>query len=837
MRPLELRLRNFRSYFSTEQTFDFRGRRLVGIVGPIGSGKSSILDAISFALYGKTPTIGHRTKALIHQRADDGAVAFRFEVDGEVWEAVRVLRRGGASQHHLYRMASDDADAAITERVLQETEVNARVAQLLGLEFDAFSRSVLLAQGRFAEFLTAQPAERDRVLKGLFGYARIDLMREIARSHNREAEVEAEKLGIRVEQLVELGEQLDAEKTQRDEAIGRLELLTEAEHGVIELTAEADELGAQAAQFAKRADELDELAHRLPDPASSADLLQKGEAAAARRRTLGESLTAAEERLARAKEHMEQVEATGGRAAIAEAAAMVTELRSLDEKEADVTERIASLVLRAAAAAAEHAAAEAAVAAAVAAVETATTQLQSADAAVAAAEAALHEARHANMAMELRLGLAAGDRCPVCEQHVEEVPAAVADDSVERAMSALADSRATRDENGRERLEAAAREAASRAALESSTAGLAELAARRVAEEERVPALQQARADVTGKVAEILGPGDHTELLAEMKRRHDEAAAAVTAEAGAVEKARLDLDEGIAAQQRTDALLADLRVQLVDTAARLDADIDVGDSPQAIATALDAIRDRWKRERAELRERIASTEERTATVTAKRHDLLAALGVDGDFAAALAAARERVELHGASVARIEARIADSDEIRAAMAEQVARRDTFNRLASDLTDAKFVRYLLDEERSRLSTLGSDHFQRLSSGRYRFDDEGSFDIVDLTAAEAVRKADSLSGGETFLASLGLALALAEMVTRTGGRLDAFFLDEGFGTLDPEHLDLAMEGIEALVSDGEDRLVVVVSHVPELRHRFDDLIVLDRDPITGDTRVVAR
>jgi exonuclease SbcC len=146
-------------------------------------------------------------------------------------------------------------------------------------------------------------------------------------------------------------------------------------------------------------------------------------------------------------------------------------------------------------------------------------------------------------------------------------------------------------------------------------------------------------------------------------------------------------------------------------------------------------------------------------------------------------------------------------------------------------------LLDEERSRLSTLGSDHFQRLSSGRYRFDDEGSFDIVDLTAAEAVRKADSLSGGETFLASLGLALALAEMVTRTGGRLDAFFLDEGFGTLDPEHLDLAMEGIEALVSDGEDRLVVVVSHVPELRHRFDDLIVLDRDPITGDTRVVAR
>ncbi len=71
-----------------------------------------------------------------------------------------------------------------------------------------------------------------------------------------------------------------------------------------------------------------------------------------------------------------------------------------------------------------------------------------------------------------------------------------------------------------------------------------------------------------------------------------------------------------------------------------------------------------------------------------------------------------------------------------------------------------------------------------------------------------------GETFLASLALALALAEMVTRTGGRLDAFFIDEGFGSLDPEHLDLAMEGIGSLVADGSSRLVVVVSHVPEMQ-----------------------
>ena len=75
---------------------------------------------------------------------------------------------------------------------------------------------------------------------------------------------------------------------------------------------------------------------------------------------------------------------------------------------------------------------------------------------------------------------------------------------------------------------------------------------------------------------------------------------------------------------------------------------------------------------------------------------------------------------------------------------------------------------------------------------------------------------------------------MVTQGGGRLDAFFLDEGFGSLDEEHLDLAMEGIERLVTESPDRLVVIVSHVPALRERIEDLVVLDRDAGTGDTIV---
>ena len=97
------------------------------------------------------------------------------------------------------------------------------------------------------------------------------------------------------------------------------------------------------------------------------------------------------------------------------------------------------------------------------------------------------------------------------------------------------------------------------------------------------------------------------------------------------------------------------------------------------------------------------------------------------------------------------------------------------------------------------------------------------------------DSLSEMYLIGIGLGLALALAEMVAGTGGRLDSFFLDEGFGTLDPEHLDLAMEGIEQLAAGAAGRLVLVVSHVTEMRHRLEDLIELDRDPVTGDTIVI--
>ena len=124
MRPRELTLEGFRSY-RTSSTFDWRDRRLVGIVGPIGAGKSSILDAISFALYGKTPNVERDTKTLIHQLCDQCHVELRFEVDEQTWRVQRALRRKGQAGHRLELLAADEPDAEVVERINGERDVNA----------------------------------------------------------------------------------------------------------------------------------------------------------------------------------------------------------------------------------------------------------------------------------------------------------------------------------------------------------------------------------------------------------------------------------------------------------------------------------------------------------------------------------------------------------------------------------------------------------------------------------------------------------------------------------------------------------------------------------------
>ena len=187
---------------------------------------------------------------------------------------------------------------------------------------------------------------------------------------------------------------------------------------------------------------------------------------------------------------------------------------------------------------------------------------------------------------------------------------------------------------------------------------------------------------------------------------------------------------------------------------------------------------------------------------------------------AVAAAHARAE---ADLRRIDADMEDAEVLGADRRRAVEQQQVAEALAGHLAANRFEKWLLDEAVQQLVHGASQILGELTGGAYALAVDarsGGFLVVDHTNASQTRPARTLSGGETFLASLALALALADhlgaTLAATGpARLDALFLDEGFGTLDPDTLDVVAAALDELGARG--RMVGVVTHVRELADRL--------------------
>jgi exonuclease SbcC len=184
VRPLRLDLAGF-TVFREPVTIDFTDADFFALVGPTGSGKSTVLDAICFALYGTVPRWGDRRAIgnALAPSASEAKVQFVFESAGARYVLTRVVRRDGKGsvatkfaglealpQGFDLRML-DSQPATGLGRVLAGTpsEVDAAVAEVIGLPFEQFTKCVVLPQGEFAAFLHAKPAERQKILVSLLG--------------------------------------------------------------------------------------------------------------------------------------------------------------------------------------------------------------------------------------------------------------------------------------------------------------------------------------------------------------------------------------------------------------------------------------------------------------------------------------------------------------------------------------------------------------------------------------------------------------------------------------------------------------------------------------------
>jgi exonuclease SbcC len=298
VRPLTLKLDGLRSY-RHEVEVDFSGVSLLAIVGDTGAGKSSLLEAITYALYGSSTWSG-QPGDLIADNARTMRVELVFSVDGRRWKATRSMSRDGypLPVHRLECL--DEAGHRIDGR----SSVNATVEHLIGLDHKAFLRSVILPQGRFAELLQNTDATRTGILRNIFRVDDLERCRESAQQLLFRFQPALDGLRNERSRLLPDPAATVADAAERAKAARRrLDDLKQLQRRLAELEKEAAE-AERSGQDAKRlADELTEprftgiaeLLHGLAETAG--ELARQREALDEKRRGAADELQAKETRL------------------------------------------------------------------------------------------------------------------------------------------------------------------------------------------------------------------------------------------------------------------------------------------------------------------------------------------------------------------------------------------------------------------------------------------------------------------------------------------------------------------------------------------------------------
>lgn len=771
MRPMKLRMNGF-GPFRDDTEVDFTDVELAALIGPTGSGKSTIIDAITFALFGSVARYddARAVAPVINQLESEARVSVDFAVSDQCYTAVRVVRRtaDGATTREA-RLQQGDSILAGRAR-----EMGPAVERLLGLDFDRFTKTVVLPQGRFAQFLHDKAGDRQELLRHLLDLGIYTRMGNRARQQAAVAGARLEEMEGRLEtsvptdaDVVALGARAEAAEAAQTGLAGLIEDLAKFDK----------EVGACRAET-ERLEPLLKAVSVVAVPGAVTDLSNRLKAASDTAEQAGETY-----RRKRAEEQEARRQVDEG-PDLGRCRRLLGDRERLDrlEEESDELER-----------AAERTAMEA---------ESAQQAHVAALAAAHAAFEARDRVRSVKRAESLVAQLREGEPCPVCRQTVTSLPdhdidaelaeletahgearSALhdADSATRKADKASAGASAKRDDNERQRRELAGRLSGQpdAEALRQAIAGAEALeAARRETEEAAAEAEAEQR--------------DAQKRLQELKVEEDEA----RREYGKVRDRAASLDppepDGSVLADWT-ALAAWAEQQASDLAAAL----------QEAAERTSAAESRSRHLAEQARDLCAPYVEAADDPARLRQDMAVAVDrAQGDHRRAVEARQERTELE----ARIEGQ-----------REEQAVHSQLGRL---LRAEGFERWLLEEAVAGLVERANQHLEVLSGGQYSFvADETSFNVCDHHNADEVRGAKTLSGGETFLASLSLALALrdsqAEMAAEGGARLDSLFLDEGFGTLDPDALDVVIGAIEELSSHG--RMVCLVTHIREVAERM--------------------
>ena len=878
MKPIQLVLSAFGPYVErTVIDFSALGEEgLFLIAGDTGAGKTTIFDAISFELYGEASggKKKRKSKSFHSDYVSDQTetyVELTFRHRGETWWIRRNLeyqRPAKKKKDGMETTTRQTADAQMRnedtgEEILRMDDVNRRVRELLGLTQDQFTQTVMIAQGDFLKILTASSDDRKKLFRDLFHTnLYVDLqsrlqeknracadeqkaLEQVILSAEGKIDPEAEfaereillsycgqiqhtdalcaLLARLIEQEKAAQEQARVQKKEAADQIGALiAAVTEGERvnrdfadweskraRLAALTAGQGEIDAQRAALAaaRRAQQLetDEALMRRTRRDMDAQRAALSEAQAA--------LEQAEKALPETETRMKEAESRGGEihALLAQAKQMEDCLPVLGE-----VERLK------------------------AALDTQKRELQRLTEASSRAQAAYIAAQNSyylSQAGLLARELKAGQPCPVCGSTAHPCPAQITPETVTR--QALEQAAQRRETAEKAQSDAATRLAANRAALDER--------------EGRLRALKIGADETRQRLAARIDAAH--QAAADRQREIDAARSAYQA----LDKRKTAAQSAVdAAQKQLAALEKDLRAQTEAFEQKRAAHGFEDEASYRLAKRTNADIERLDRE-------IRNYDEQKRTLAAQSRELEEKLSgrqktdltaLQNRRTAALDRQAKAENAEKAMVRKLTLHESAEREIRQANAAIQKKRGKWQIIQelytccagiaagnprAKLTFEAYVqqyyfRFVVAAANKRLTRLTDGMFtlRVMREAANRVSQSGlDLEVLDRSTGQA-RDVSTLSGGESFLASLALALGLSDAVQSQSGqiRMDAMFIDEGFGSLDENALRSSIDVLLEL-ADGK-RLIGIISHVQELEERIDKQIVVTKTPNGSTVRM---
>jgi len=850
MIPVSLRLQNFLSYGEQCEPIQFDGIHVACLSGPNGHGKSALLDAITWSLWGQART--NTADDLVRLGQSSMLVEFEFLLGRQRYRVVRKRNKARNSQSDLqFQVRHEEGDwRALTGQGVRGTQE--RITETLRMDYDTFINSSFILQGRADEFTRRTPGERKRILGEILNLSVYDQLCDAARVRSREAGTQVQQLEAAVATLEREQDRLPALRAE----VERLERShTETQLAVEKLRAELTAILVEKERLDARRREREELARRLQGAEAEVTTLRSQLAAAARRVEEGQAVVrraveirqAAQELDAVSREREAMTERLGELRTLEQEASLLqrrmqTTQHGLETKLELTRQRVREL--RAKADQLSKIAAD------VRDLESQTTALDRLHEERAAYQARLQELAGEAAAAKVEercraedlvkaderfhILKAASARCPVCESELPEPKRKELGWKLKEEKTALkeAQGRAIQRAADAKREDAAVRQKLQelesklktllgmrdRLAQARQTHLQLEEAARELPEELKraadLEAMLQAQEFAPEERAQLAAVEARMKALRYDRKRHE----AVSRRAGelagaerqlhALERAESSLPEDRKQVEHLEAAIR-LREEAMaeDRAARAAADRDLTRAP---AVEAEAARVRARMEQAEREEARAAQQ--------------------------LGGAREALQRSTDLAAQIGARRAERD---AAAADQAAYEELSKAFGRNGIQALIIENALPEIEAEANVLlgrmtGGQLAVRLKTQReLRAGGQAETLEIEISDGLGPRRYELYSGGEAFRVNFAIRIALSKLLARrAGARLETLVIDEGFGSQDQQGREGLLEAIQSTQDDFAK--VLIITHIDELKEAFPNRIEVTKGPMGSQVTI---